>query len=38
MKLKGHGAAGIGLIFLGAWMIAQVTVGHALERLGIVGS
>jgi hypothetical protein len=35
---RGHGAAGGGLILLGVWLIAQVTVGHMLERLGIVSS
>lgn len=34
--MKGHGAAAAFLITLGIWVIAQVTAGHALERLGIV--
>lgn len=34
--MKGHGAAAGFLLVLGVWIIAQVTAGHALERLGIV--
>ena len=31
-------AAGAAMVILGVWIIAQVTAGHALQRLGLLGS
>jgi hypothetical protein len=34
--MKGRGAAALFVVVVGIWVIAQVTVGQALQRLRIV--
>jgi hypothetical protein len=34
--MKGHGAAALFVVTIGVWLIAQVTVGQALQRLKVV--
>lgn len=36
--MKGRVAGGVLLMVVGAWVLTQVLAGHALQRLGLVGS